>query len=210
MTNPLDAYFETKEAGGMDVARSVGRRAAGAVGKGALGGMGAAGGAAAVGAVGVAASKLWDAVTKAHDFRSMMGSTFNADLHELHATQPKQFNEAYSSLRRFNPGFAKDPMVAGTYMRRIMEMRPNVAGGALIDALGHRDRVPPSMVGEMFSRAGQQGAGFGAQQALKGEHDEAMAARKAEDAGELQKMRTEQSHSEMLGQYFRKTPPSSP
>jgi hypothetical protein len=60
----------------------------------------------------------------------------------------------YSSLRRFNPAFAKDPLVAGTFLRRMSESV--VPGGVLTEALSMRDRVPDH--GAMVLRQALEGA----------------------------------------------------
>jgi hypothetical protein len=83
-----------------------------------------------------------DAATKQRDFRRML--SFNPDLQEHHERDPRMFNQMYSSLRTMNPGFAKDPLVAGTYMRRMSES-PLTAGGVLTDAVGSRDKLPMLM-----------------------------------------------------------------
>lgn len=142
----------------------------GQVGKKGLGFLGNMGKATAIGAgagiagaaisgAGIAASKIYDAATKARDFRAMMGSSFNADLHDYYHQKPRQFNEAYSSLRMMNPEFSKDPMVAGNFMRQMMENRPEVAGGVLLQALHARRDVPPSPMLETFQRSGASAAG---------------------------------------------------
>lgn len=157
METPLDAYLSEKH-GSSQFARNVG----GAV----AAGVGTAVGAAAVAATGVAASRIVDAVTKARDFKRMLASPFNADLHDTYRSRPREFSAAYSSLRSMNAGFAKDPMVAGTYMRRMMSYDPTSAGGVLIDAVSHRDRIP-SPIEEAFLRGGMQGAHTGYAEGLK-------------------------------------------
>jgi hypothetical protein len=115
-----------------------------------------AGTSAAVGAgiagIGVAAAHIHDAATKRRDFVRMMD--MNADLHDAHARDPKLFAQMYSSLRRFNPAFAKDPLVAGTFLRRMSESV--VPGGVLTEALSMRDRVPDP--GAMVLRQALEGA----------------------------------------------------
>jgi hypothetical protein len=101
-----------------------------------------AGASAAVGAgvagVGAAAAHIHDAATKRRDFVRMMD--LNPDLHDAHARDPKLFAQMYSSLRTFNPAFARDPLVAGTFLRRMSESV--VPGGVLTEALSLRDKVP--------------------------------------------------------------------
>lgn len=131
----------------------------GNIGRAAATGAGAGMAAAAVSGAGIAASKIYDAATKARDFRSMMGSSFNTDLHDYYRQNPRGFNEAYSSLRMMNPAFSKDPMVAGRFMREIMENRPEAGGGVLLNALQGRRDVPESPIFESFQRSGSSAAG---------------------------------------------------
>jgi hypothetical protein len=93
-------------------------------------GLGAAG--AGVAAVSFGAQKLYDAITKRRDFRLML--EHNPDLHEHLERDPKFFNQAYSSLRSVNPQFSKEPLIAGNYMRQMMDA-PMSAGGKIELAL---------------------------------------------------------------------------
>lgn len=172
MTNPIEEFFAFKTA-----APNLGRFGR-AVGGAAATGLGTAAAGAGVAAVGIAAGKLYDAVTKARDFKTMMGSSFNADLPSLHAERPKEFNEAYSSLRAIQPAFAKDPMIAGTYMRRMMEIRSNNAGGVLLESLQHE--MPPSAMGEAFHRGAVGGSQAGMMHGLKKQDDEDRASKEDE------------------------------
>lgn len=174
MTNPIEEFIAFKTA-----APNLGRFGK-AVGSAAATGLGTAAAGAGIAAVGVAASKLYDAVTKARDFKTMMGSSFNSDLHSLHAERPKEFNEAYSSLRALQPHFAKDPMIAGTYLRRMMQIRPDNAGGVLLDALNFE--APSSPMGDAFHRGAIGGAQAGMSAHMKAEHDDEREAKKDERA----------------------------
>jgi len=179
--NPLEKYLAEKHgtktaAGPLDGLRGFGQQ----VGRAAATGAGTAVAGAAIAGAGVAASKIWDAVTKGRDFRAMMGSSFNADLHEFLATRPKEFNESFSSLRTINPEFTKDPMIAGTYMRRMMMLRPDSAGGALIEALSHRKALPESEIGEAFLHS----AGGGVMEGTKAHMREQQQATRRRPEGE--------------------------
>jgi len=88
------------------------------------------------------ASKAYDAITKGMDFRSMLEA--NPHLRPLHKADPKGFNLMFSSLRAMNPAFSKDPIVAGTYMSRMME-EPMHAGGVAVEALTHARGPSPMM-----------------------------------------------------------------
>lgn len=95
------------------------------------------------------AKKLYDAITKKRDFRQMLEA--NPDLHEHLEKDPKFFNQAYSSLRSVNPQFASEPMIAGHYMRHMMEF-PDSAGGKIELALqaasqGHSPTIDATMRG---------------------------------------------------------------
>lgn len=83
-------------------------------------------------AVSFGAKKLYDAITKRRDFRTML--EHNPDLQEALDRDPKFFNQAYSSLRSVNSQFASEPLIAGNYMRQMMES-PLSAGGKLELAL---------------------------------------------------------------------------
>lgn len=122
-------------------------------GQHAAAGAGAAVAGAAIGGLGVAVSKLYDAATKSRDFRQMLAT--NPDLTDMHESNPKQFNQMFTSLRAMNPEFSKDPLVAGEYMRR-MSADPNRAGGYLTEAVSHRDRFP-SPVMDTYLKGGIEG-----------------------------------------------------
>ncbi len=139
--NPLDDYLEMKKqaiqlplpgfrgtVGG--AIRRFGRTvineesrdtAAKAFGAGALG----AAGAAAFGGLQAAGKKILGAGRKRQDFSEMMEA--HPDLQDVQQENPRFFNQAYSSLRRMNPTYAKDPMIAGSYMKKMMAS-PDTAG----------------------------------------------------------------------------------
>lgn len=121
----------------------------GRIGESLVNGMTGAVAAAGVAGIGLAASKIVDALTKKRDFNQMLES--NPDLIEHHQANPKQFNQMFSTLRMMNPQFSADPIVAGTYMRRMAE-NPLTAGGVAVEALGHRD-ASKSPIGESFMGA---------------------------------------------------------
>jgi hypothetical protein len=78
---------------------------AGHLGRSLAAGAGAGVAGAAIAGAGVAASKIYDAMTKVRDFRGMLGSSFNADLTPMYRQRPREFNEAFSSLRSMNPAW---------------------------------------------------------------------------------------------------------
>jgi hypothetical protein len=105
---------------------------------GAMNAGGAVLGATAVVGVGTAASKLYDVATKSRDFRRMLDH--DPTLQPKHDADPRLFNQMYSTLRTFNPDFARDPVVASTYMHQMMDA-PEAAGGRVVDALNFRDKM---------------------------------------------------------------------
>lgn len=117
---------------------------------------GTAAGAATVAGIGYAAREAYNALTKKRDFNNMLSA--NPDLKEMHSQDPKQFNLMFTSLRNMNPTFSKDPIVAGTFMRRMVDS-PMTAGGVAVEAL--RAEVPSPVSNVFF-----QGAHSGAQQAF--------------------------------------------
>lgn len=137
MSNPLEDFLteygpvETKEA---DL-KGFGRQFGGAV----TSGLGAATATAALGAGAVGVKALYDAATSGRDFRAML--SHNEDLRDHHTNDPRRVNQLYSSLRSMNPNFAKDPIVAGTYMRRMIDS-PLGAGGILAETVGARSQFP--------------------------------------------------------------------
>lgn len=150
--DPLDAYFLHKEAGFWDNFKA-GRGVGGDV-RTALVGVGVT--AAAAAAV-PAANKLIGAITKRHDFNNMM--RHNPDLQEAQASDPRRFNQTYSSLRTMNPEFAKDPLVAGGLMGKMMT-DPMVTPNVLMEASRARQFPGLSpMQGAMIS--GVQKSPFG-------------------------------------------------
>ena len=63
------------------------------------------------------------------------------------------FNQMFTSLRSMNPAYSKDPLIAGTYMRQMVDS-PMTAGGKLTETLGTRDKFPSTL-----GRAAEEGMG---------------------------------------------------
>lgn len=139
MSNPIDEYFEMKKestfwqgltaagdaaAAGRDVRRA-GIQAAAAIGA-----------AAAI----PAGKAIVGALTKRHDYNKMM--EHNPDLRDMKSENPKMFNQMYTSLRSANPEYGRDPLIAGSHMRKMMD-QPEVSGLALTEAM--RARPQPMM-----------------------------------------------------------------
>lgn len=102
-----------KKAGFMSAMQGMGGAAGKALGTGAA----AVGGAVAGGIAFSLAGDMYDAlkrgITKGRNYRTMMRE--NPDLADLPA---RNVQRTFSTLHRFNPEFASDPMVAGSYVRR--------------------------------------------------------------------------------------------
>lgn len=145
LTDFLDEYGTTKEADFSMEKKRFGQAVAG--------GLAAAGAGTLVAGVGAAASKAYDALTKGRDFKQML--SHNPDLQEHHDRDPKMFNQMYTSLRGINPQFGKDPLVAGTFMRRMVDAGGN-PGGILTGA------VPAGRGNSMFQDLSMLGASAGA------------------------------------------------
>ena len=141
--NPLEEYLTEKKATSFAAGlRSGLPHNAGAFGQ--MMGKGLAHGAAAGAAAGVVAGgtvavqKLYDAATKARDFKAML--EHNPDLLQKQEEDPKRFNQSFTTLRTFNPAFSKDPLVAGSVMREMMES-PMSAAAQMMNVLPSREKM---------------------------------------------------------------------
>lgn len=142
--NPLEQYLEEKKAGwGQDFLHGA-RDAFKPNFAGEAGRNIALGGAAALGAGAVAggtmlAGRIYDAATKSQDFRTMLEEPTNVDIVQEHRENPQLVNRMFSTLRNVNPQFTKDPIVSGSYVRRMLA-EPLGAGGIAVEALQHREQ----------------------------------------------------------------------
>lgn len=157
--NPLDAFFEKKASLGEGMGKHFGTAL--------MAGAGTAVAGAAVTALAPAAANIFNAITKKRDFNQMMQSPFNTDLHEHLSARPKEFNLAFSSLRSVTPEITRDPMIAGQYMRRVMQSTPDTAGGIVLEALQHKEKFGPGVVSEAFGRGATEGARSGFAESMK-------------------------------------------
>jgi hypothetical protein len=132
MSNPVDKYLEK-------YAQHQARRTA--VESLQAAGAHAAGLAGAVG-LAMAASQVYRAITKKRDFNAMMAA--NPDLQDDLDRDPALFHRQYNALRSMQPRFAAEPIVAGTYMKR-MSTSPEAAGGFLVEALQAAKGVGPNI-----------------------------------------------------------------
>ena len=149
MSNPLNEFLE--EYGQPEKTAFDWGRAASGAGNAAISGAAVTGMSAVIGGGAVAATKIFNAATKARDFRNMM--QYNPDLQEHHDRDPRMFNQMFTSLRSMNPAYSKDPLIAGTYMRQMVDS-PMTAGGKLTETLGTRDKFPSTL-----GRAAEEGMG---------------------------------------------------
>lgn len=134
MSNPVDDYLEvTEKKAFLEGAARGARRAFSPEGLGMLAvqSLGVAG----AGALIESARKTYMAATKNQHFKKML--EVNPDLGEAQQQDPKMFNQYYNSLRSLNPQFAADPVVAGSFMRKMTEF-PTNAGNILVDSLQKR------------------------------------------------------------------------
>lgn len=143
MTTPLDEFLEefgpTEKKANPSPASGAFKGFGENFGRAMIGGLGAGAATAAIGAGAIAAKSLMAAATKSRDFRAML--SHNQDLEDHHRADPRRFNQLYTSLHTMNPTFARDPIVAGTYMRQMLESPLN-AGGILASTVGSRDAIP--------------------------------------------------------------------
>lgn len=82
--------------------------------------------------------KLYDAATKARDFRAMLQA--DPRIAQMHEENPQRVNQMFSTLRTFNPQFTRDPIVASSYVHKMVE-DPMHAGGVAVEALNFRDKM---------------------------------------------------------------------
>ncbi len=131
--NPLDEALQAKEAFLGGLARGVGNYFKSEGGRDVLrGAREGAGGLAVAGLATLALTgvkKLHDAASTRQDFRAMLDA--DSGLLERHDEDPQRFNATYSSLRRINPTYAADPLVAASYMHKMMDASPGGAGTIL-------------------------------------------------------------------------------
>lgn len=141
-----DREIAQKTANFMDAARQLGNHTGQALGTAVASG--------AVALAGVAVSKLYDAATKARDYRAMLAT--NPEVREFAKTSPERAGALFTSLRSMNPEFSKDPFVAGEYMRRFSEF-PGREGGYMMEAAEHRARFDQPVL-DTYLKGGIEGA----------------------------------------------------
>ncbi len=133
--NPIDEALSdphtAKLAGLGDMARSFVGGAQGALRPDQLGGeamkgvIGAVAGAGALAAV-PAAKKIWDSIQSRRVFKEMV--QLAPELSHAQQQDPQTFHASYNAMRRLNPVFAGDPLVASALMKRMMDPSADAEG----------------------------------------------------------------------------------
>lgn len=139
--DPLTAYLQTKKAGVFDAVkrRVTSPQFAEAMTDRAVGAGLAAGATAAVVGGAAATRAIYEAATKARDFRRML--EHDPELAQAHQENPKLFNAYYTTLRTFNPEFSRDPVTASTFMHKMLAGGSSHAGGIAAETLQYRDKL---------------------------------------------------------------------
>lgn len=187
MTTPIDQYEEMRKTAGFTDA--FGNAFSGET----LGNVAAIGaGTAAIAGAGIAANKIRMAITKKHDFDAMMHH--NPDLDQARSSNPELFAQQYTSLRNVSPQSARDPLIAGTFMRNMADAPTNAGNSLLLAGKGEADMGKGRSSPEWISAATRQ---FGHVQS----DDEAEMSR-----GKLQQMRDKPADNKL--QAYEKSRPS--
>lgn len=161
--NPVEEFLETKKTAAPGVFGKAMKALPGSFAGAAVGAT-AAGAVGLIGAgLGAAVHGILDAATKGRDFRAMMQA--NEDLQEHHAQDPRKFNLMFNTLRNVNPEYSKDPLIAGSFMRRMIES-PSGIGGLAGEALKQRGDYPETAFGAAHDYA-REGAKAGIGPAIK-------------------------------------------
>lgn len=155
MANPVEEFLMAKEA--LGPVGPFARRLGGKMLESGASGLAYAGMAAGVAGVAQAAQHLYNAATKKRDFDAML--LRNPHLLPFHQQDPEGFGQMYTSLRAMNPEFARDPLVAGSYMWEAMERDPQTRGLTVIKARQDAGRAPgPGPISNAFMGGYQSGS----------------------------------------------------
>jgi hypothetical protein len=149
--NPLEEFLMVKAAA--DFPGMVGMMGK-TMGKSLAQGVGAGAGAAGLAAVGIGIHGVYNAITAKRDFRNML--EWNQDLHDK---DPRLLNQSFRTLRRFAPDMSKDPLVAGSMLRNMVEAPGGVAG-MMHEAISGQKNIPQPIM-EGWMKGTQQGVGEG-------------------------------------------------
>jgi hypothetical protein len=102
--------------------------------------------------------KAYHAIAKNSRFENMMKITPS-----LKDEDPNKVRMAFNSLHNLNPGFAKDPLVAGTFVKKTLDT--DIGGGMAVDPqtaaslTGASPAAPMSEVGSKIMMGVARGAG---------------------------------------------------
>jgi hypothetical protein len=110
-----------------------------------------------VGGAALAIQHIYDAATAKRDFRGML--EWNQDLH--HEDQ-RMVNQSFRTLRRFAPDMSKDPLVAGSMVRQMVQA-PQGAAGIMQQALQGQKNIGSGILPAAMGAAGK-GMGEGMKQ----------------------------------------------
>jgi len=147
VTTPIDQYEEMRKTAGFTDA--FGKAFSGET----LGNVAAIGaGTAAIAGGGIVANKIRMAITKKRDFDAMLHHS--PDLVHARNANPELFAQQYTSLRNVSPQFARDPLIAGTYMRNMSEF-PGAAGTTLVNAAKAEAPQQPAWMQASIGRFGK-------------------------------------------------------
>jgi hypothetical protein len=125
--NPLEEFLAEKEAAAPapGALKGMGHHMGNALAQGVGAGVG---GALLVG-IGAAASKIYGAATAKRDFRSMM--EWNRDLAEA---DQRLVTQSFRTVRKMAPDMSTDPLVAGSFVRQMVQS-PEGAAGIMANAI---------------------------------------------------------------------------
>jgi hypothetical protein len=151
-----------------------------------------AGATVAAAALPVAASKIYNAVTKSHHFNNMLAN--DEELQEHHAQDPKRFNLMFNALHKMNPEFASDPLIASAYMKKMLG-NTQAPGLVAAEARGQVKELPQSSISKAFTSAGP---GIGNALSAGARQVDPLAAQ-AERVKALELMQKEKNLKESLG-----------
>lgn len=130
---------------------------------------------AAVGGIGSAVSSMADARAKSKSYQEML------DLHpRMQKYDPKMVSRVFSSIHRLNPTVAKDPLLAGAFVDRVMETHGHYEGGGnmalaevakdlaqLRSGISQATSREPAGIGSTLSRTIKEVGGAGVARAAK-------------------------------------------
>lgn len=105
-------------------------------------GMAGHAGSLALGAVALAAvpaaKKIWDSLESKRVYKEMM--QLSPELEGLRQNNPETFSASYNAIRRLNPVYSKDPLVAGAMMSRMNH--PEADGNTRLQLLAATTKPP--------------------------------------------------------------------